>query len=269
MIWILAESRMGFWGELWEYIGEGTVLIGVVLEVICERKLILKNDAERRDRIEGVGGWILVVGLCISFSALIGTNEYFNGTIADLNTQTSSAIEAAFQSQDDLVQAVKEGAELQKDAENERVERVKLEIELAKLKAPRVLTEAQRRELVKELNPFPDMPIVVNFGLIDKEAMTLAEQLMPVLQKAGWKIVRYGPFDPTRESEIDNTLGITVSDFTELKRGGVPIQHRFDKARAALSKALNDAGLLSKYPGTQIVTDDTNASVDIVVGRKP
>jgi hypothetical protein len=53
MIWILAESRMGFWGELWEYIGEGTVLIGVVLEVICERKLILKNDAERRDRIEG------------------------------------------------------------------------------------------------------------------------------------------------------------------------------------------------------------------------
>lgn len=35
---------MGLSGEFWEYVGEGTVFVGVVLEVICERKLILKND---------------------------------------------------------------------------------------------------------------------------------------------------------------------------------------------------------------------------------
>jgi hypothetical protein len=78
-------------GAFWEYLGEGAVFVGVVLEVICERKLILKNDGNRCDRLEGFGGYILIAGLAISLAALISTNEYFNDTIAYLNLRASQA----------------------------------------------------------------------------------------------------------------------------------------------------------------------------------
>ncbi|HVN93571.1 MAG TPA: hypothetical protein VMT38_07740 [Terracidiphilus sp.] len=178
---------MGLAGEIWEYIGEGTVLVGVVLEVICERKLILKNDTEGRGRIEAAGGWVLVVGLCISFSALVGTNEYFNSTIAVLNAQTYSAIEAAFQNQSEFVDAVKAGAQLQKEAEDERLERI--EVEAAYL-MPRTVSPEQV-DLLREYattHGGQKMPTVtVEATPSDPEALAYAGQLFNALNSAGWK----------------------------------------------------------------------------------
>lgn len=100
IISVLAELRMDMWwlipsSEPLEYIGEGLVFVGVLLEVLCERELILKSNEPRRDRLEGIGSWVLILGLAVSLAALIGTNEYFNTTIADLNLKAAQANDRA------------------------------------------------------------------------------------------------------------------------------------------------------------------------------
>lgn len=86
--------------RLWEpleYFGEVLVFVGVIGEVLTERKLILKDHHERRDTVEGISSWVLIAGLAISLSALIGTNRYFNETVASLNLQAQQAGERAAQ----------------------------------------------------------------------------------------------------------------------------------------------------------------------------
>lgn len=256
--------------ELLEYFGEVLVFIGVVGEVFAEWR-----EPERK-KLAKSSSIVLVIGLALSLAALKGTNEHFTGTIADLRLKTSQANERATRNEsiadglkkDNLALEIELGKQEQQTSEA-RTEAAKAQIDLAKLEAPRKLTEAQQRDLIGELKPFSGTPIIVNFSLIDREAYNIGEQLLVVLQKAGWKIGAYGPFDRTRESEINNTIGITVSDFAEVKRGGIPIEHHSAKARAALTKALKKVGLLSKFPGASIVTDNPNQSVDVVVGRKP
>ncbi|HUN83311.1 MAG TPA: hypothetical protein VMU48_02980 [Terracidiphilus sp.] len=77
--------------EFWEYTGESLVFVGVVLEVVCERKLIFKNEDECRERWEGRGSWLLIAGLAISLGALWATNKYFKETIAELSRQSETA----------------------------------------------------------------------------------------------------------------------------------------------------------------------------------
>src|SRR5690349_1272089 len=83
---------------LWEpleYVGEALVFLGVTGEVLAERRLILKNNEMRRDALEGVASWILIIGLATSLAALVGTNEHFNSTIADLNNEAARSNERA------------------------------------------------------------------------------------------------------------------------------------------------------------------------------
>jgi hypothetical protein len=105
-------SMNALWEPL-EYLGEILVFVGVVGEVLTERKLILKEDEERRDVVEGFASWILVAGLAISLAALIGTNAYFNGTIAALNLQAEKAAERAAQNERDAAEARKEADSFQ------------------------------------------------------------------------------------------------------------------------------------------------------------
>jgi hypothetical protein len=90
--------------EKLEYVGETLVFLGVVGEVLAERKLILKNNELRRDALEGFASWVLIVGLAISLGALVGTNEHFNSTIADLNNQAASSNDRAARASLDAAQ---------------------------------------------------------------------------------------------------------------------------------------------------------------------
>lgn len=78
------DVRMDLW-EIAEYAGETLVFIGVVIEVIAEWK-----EPEKK-RLAKIGSIVLVIGLAMSLAALIGTNEHFSGTIADLNNQAAQA----------------------------------------------------------------------------------------------------------------------------------------------------------------------------------
>jgi hypothetical protein len=95
-----------------------------------------------------------------------------------------------------------------------------------------VLTKVQQRELVKELKPFSGTPITIDFSFSDGEARSLTGQLLAAFIKSGWKVVVAPPTPAGAPSDAENTLGVTVSTFGELKRGGslfhiiLPLQAR-------------------------------------------
>ncbi|HUO34323.1 MAG TPA: hypothetical protein VMU43_04980 [Candidatus Acidoferrum sp.] len=204
----------------------------------------------------------------------------FELDIAKANKGAAEALERAAKAEENLASAKKSAAEANEKAgafqlqiaqANERT--AKAELELAKIKAPRVLTEAQQRELVDVLKPFPNTVISIEFAYADGEAKAFAMQLFGVLRKAGWKA------DPKPSlpgglagdsMDAANTLGVVVSTFGQLTRGGVPIAlPRFAEAGTVLSKTLDKMGFLSKYPGIKKVSDNPDEALIMVVGRKP
>jgi hypothetical protein len=257
------------------------VALGCALET-WEVAFNLKNwwrARKRRDLLQdNPGSWrhlLAALGLFLVVGGIVGETifEVLDSNVeSQLRTHASDLISDADQktaiADGEAGDAETKAAQIQKEAEDEQVKRVKLEIELAKLKAPRVLTQAQQSELVKELKPFSGTPITINFEFTDGEAKALGEQLWVVLNKSGWK-ARYDLSSPSgMPSQAAGTLGIVVAGFGEITRGGVPIPHRFATARDALSKALTKIGLLSKYQYVQEISEDPNQSVMMIVGRK-
>jgi len=127
---------MDIW-ELVEYVGETLVFIGVVGEVFAEW-----TEPERK-KLGKASSIVLVIGLALSLAALIGTNEYFNGTIANLNFQAGQSNQHASAAQLDAANARKETAQLQKDTQGLKTDAdiakrdmVKAQLELARLTGP-------------------------------------------------------------------------------------------------------------------------------------
>jgi hypothetical protein len=79
---------MDLW-EVAEYVGESLVLLGVVGEVYADRKKPERDNLAKRSQL------VLIIGLGMALAALIGTNEYFNMTIADLRFRAASSEERA------------------------------------------------------------------------------------------------------------------------------------------------------------------------------
>lgn len=113
---------MNLW-EVVEYVGETLVFIGVVGEVYAEW------TEPHRKKLGKASSIVLVIGLGMSLAALIGTNEYFNDTIADLNNQ-------AAQSNLDAGNARKDTEQLRKDEQALKTKADEAELELARLTGP-------------------------------------------------------------------------------------------------------------------------------------
>lgn len=123
--------------EVLEYVGEAFVFIGVVGEIVAEWR------EPYRLRLGRVSSLILIVGLAVSLAALIGTNEYFNGTIAKLNARSARLNQQAGEAQRDAANARKETAGLQKEtqalkteADNAKRDMVEAQLELARINGP-------------------------------------------------------------------------------------------------------------------------------------
>jgi hypothetical protein len=221
--------------EFWEYAGESLVFVGVVLEVICESKLVLKNDTERRDKLEGRGGWVLIAGLVISLGALWATNKFFNETIADLRQQAESARKDAgeaaksasgakddaksahdlAQSASDIAKPAKKTADAAKresdavglqvtseetqltQVENKRAELEKDLTSFAICNAPRLLTVwwAHGKPSTAALRPFAPYQAIIEYVPYDAEARRAAFEVANALADAGWTIASVSTFD--------------------------------------------------------------------------
>jgi hypothetical protein len=164
---------MGWLWEPLEYLGESLVFIGVLGEILCDRKLVLKKDEARRDAIEGFCSWILVAGLAISLSALIGTNEHFSGTIAELNLKASQADERARKNDAEAATQRARAAKDEKDL-----------AELQKASMPRVINEDR---LASKMRKYSGTSIEFT-TLKDFEPLQLTRAIKDaLLVRAHWK----------------------------------------------------------------------------------
>lgn len=169
---------------LWEpleYAGETLVFLGVVGEVLAERKLILQSNDARRHSFEGFASLVLIVGLALSLAALIGTNKYFNGTIANLNNQAAESNKAAGD-------ANKEAAQLRLRAEE-------LEEQIMEQGPRDLLLYGKRDEkFVNAIRPFAGQKVQVRLCFFNsQEARRTGERLSVLLKSAGWNVSPHSP----------------------------------------------------------------------------
>src|ERR1700722_1260246 len=230
--------------DLWdilEYVGETLVFFGVVGEVFAEWK------EPHRTKLGRVSSLVLVAGLALSLSALIATNESFDHKIAELNLKaaganeraetaekTAKGYEAQISAANDRAAAnEKVSSRLTEDAEDERMERIKLDAQLRQ----RHLSKKQYDSLIKALNESPKGgSVVVGTMPFDGEAKLYAQDFhdvflsSPKWSKDPWKGVTLVdnfeipglPLDP---------WGITTScDSDSMCEAGNEIAQAFKKA---------------------------------------
>jgi hypothetical protein len=204
---------MDLW-EIVEYVGETLVFIGVVGEVFAEWREPHRNELGKASSI------VLVIGLALSLAALIGTNEYFNGTIATLkyaaglaNERAEGAELADTQLRIDLENAKKEtkakeldlAAEQRKVAEAQKdlLEAQKGSDQFARLVAASVNPRhIDRKRFVELMNGYPKRSVEVWYEPDDDEARFFAQELATALgpgEGAGWD-VSLKPFPPKDRS---------------------------------------------------------------------
>ena len=261
--------RMDPWEPL-EYVGETLVFLGVIGEVFAEWK------EPHRKKLAKASSIVLIVGLALSLAALIGTNEHFNGTIAQLNLQASQAIERA---------AVNE-----KDAALQRLRADKDEKELLKL---------QRATLPRTLDPEKVASKISGFGHIgtascvpgDLEPQHVWALIQAALDTAGWT----GPGVPSAGaggsglSELSTPgVWIEVSPMAPTSPGptsDIIVKHseaerakelrRLNRAADALVSALNSEGVetkkrpLSARPTGGMPCPTIPDAIRILVGLRP
>lgn len=169
--------------EVLEYVGEMLVFIGVAGEVFAEWR------APHRVKLAKASSIVLIIGLALSLAALIRTNEYFNGTIADLNLKASQNEAEAARQNARASADEKEAAQLRKQTEDEALARASLEEDLAKEEPRETLLNWHRSDIAKALRPFAGQKFVVGdcFPKTDREGMQTSSFLMALLQNdAKW-----------------------------------------------------------------------------------
>lgn len=250
--------------DFWEKIGY--VFLGAA--VACEAVAHFLEDRPKRRRIFER---LSIISLVVLTFGDIEAAHY--RTIEDrardaLLSRQSTTITALTQQLNDAGKTI---SDLRGQMDNAEKEATEAELALAKLKVPRSLSAAQRRQLVSELKPFAGTQLVIAFKYADPEIRNLTMQLFVVLQSAGWK-VDLDPFSGAGLGpEVTDRPGITVGRFGEFKLpSGATTQHTFARAAKALSQALRKLELLNTGSGgIDQVSGNLNDRVIMVVGRKP
>lgn len=167
---------MNLW-EVAEYLGETLVFIGVVGEVYADW-----GEHERKS-LARLSSVVLIVGLAISLAALIGTNENFNGTIADLHTQAANLNKTA-------ADANERASAAQVEAEQLRLRAEELEEKNLEQGSRDLLLYGKRGEdFTDAIRPFRGQKVEVRRCLFtDNEARDTAERLTELFRSAGWAV---------------------------------------------------------------------------------
>lgn len=183
---------MALWEPL-EYLGETLVFIGVVGEVYADGR-----EPERKKLAKG-SSIVLVIGLALSLASLIGTNDYFNGTIAALNLKASQANEHAAREEVEAASArelagaanqraatlQKQAASLRKEAEDERIARTKIEERLAW----RRVSPSKYKHFVALLSPYAGASVyLILEGNGDPDTDTFAADIAKLLHDSHWNV---------------------------------------------------------------------------------
>jgi hypothetical protein len=176
--------------------------------------------------------------------------EQARGQIASANSAIADAVK-----QTESAKAV--AAEANRKAEEERLERLKLEATVA----PRNLSLAEQRTIASVLSRFAGRKVRIRSYALDVEAAVFGQQIMNCLQGANI------PFDDHRMSE--SSLGAVAT--------GVRVTGQDGAFVTAILKALSSLGRVAVSPeappqgaaGMSMGDDGTAAAATIFVGVKP
>lgn len=132
----------------------------------------------------GLSNIALIVGTVLALVGTIGIfwttgirDRYADERISNNEAQTATANRGA-------AEATERANALAKEAEHERLERLKLEAEIA----PRRLTREQHEAIATALNRFAGRRVMVTSYSLDAESAILTKQVIEALQAAGLKV---------------------------------------------------------------------------------
>ncbi len=164
------------WMKLAAFAGWALIVLGVMAEGYTEAKV---SDADRN--LQTFNDTLLADARKQAAEAE-ATARGFDVQIAQSNATAKSAEATAKKFESQIAIAQRDAAESKKEAESERLERVKLQKELE----PRRLTGVQKEKLTNLLRDRPG-PIMIQWASDGTEAVDFANDIGDALNKAGWK----------------------------------------------------------------------------------
>ena len=232
--WDTAASA-GWWSNLWFIVSIGSLALLGISEVIShrysERKVALVEIAER------------------------AATKKHEDDMAELKLEAANSNERAATADERAAQASERAADA-----NERA--AKTELELAKFKAPRVLTPEQIAQLKKELKPVAKIPFDGAIAQLE-ESTNLFLQISLALQASGWDWQNWRATSiAMRLPKFDRTVGMASIE-------GVQVQivesdrEKFNASLVALINALNAFGIKAT---PRVYTDDAGRQLGYMPG---
>jgi hypothetical protein len=186
-----------------EYVGEALVTIGVVGEVFAEWR-----EPENK-KLARASGLVVIAGLGLSLAALTGTNEYFNGTIADLNFKSSQANERASTAEADAATTKAANLKLGIELAEQEQRAADAEQEVARLNgllADRHLTDSQVELIAGKLSRYSGQQYTVTAYWDSKESLGMANRIHTALQLAKWSFSPEG----SKSQMLGGVIGVFV-----------------------------------------------------------
>lgn len=174
-----------------------------------------------------------------------------------LNRDLSAARERSTVLEGQIVESQKSIAEA-----NARAAEANLELE--RLKAPRVLDESQRKSLIEAAKPFTNQEYCALLPPAGLDTESFWAILNKTLSDAGWKRV-----DPPGLVVGEPPAGVAINAPPGIFLGVAPSpKDKIGAAAVALAKALNEAGIVAEA-GLDNEAEKRPEVIRIIVGLKP
>lgn len=226
------RSALDWWNVL-EYLTTAIVFIGAIGESIAELSSLPFLTVEKnKRRLAVTSACLLIIGLGGELLSVFRTSQLSGQLIAQLMQESTAAEQDA--------------ARLNKEAEDERLARTKIEQQLAW----RQLNSSQQEDLTNKLRPFQKTAIDIFIYGNSPEIAQIASSLVSTLQRAGWNARVW-------------TVGLTNAAVNGILVGSRPGSSKTtEDATLSLVSALQSEGLSSSIWNTF----DKNAPYGAVVG---
>lgn len=201
--------------------------------------------------------------------AAIELDQYKIDAAVKVEEAKNEGIEAGKTAGNALLRA----AELEKQAAESKERATRLELELAKIKQPRMLTEERIRPLAEKLSPYASTPFDLAFIPGDPEAAVFGTHIAALLEAAGWKWVAWAP----EGAPFQQVFTITGTDKPNIGQVGffdvcIFLKPGDPDALAPPVQALIDLLHGEGFAATFEISDNPNinnrATVHVTVGRK-
>lgn len=187
---------------------------------------------------------VLILGIAGELLSAVRTSQLSGQIIANIEERAAHAEQKAGEANDRASAYEKEAAQLRKDADTERLARVKIEERIAW----RRVDPTRYKYFVNELTPFPGSVVSLNpLGNGDPETDTFTEDIAKLFHDSHWQVLK-----------------ATGSIRIPAPRGLICRVDESSKAGKALVK------VLKQFPGAVIVPTSLHGMVAaITVGLRP